>query len=652
MKLFRVHVKEFQSVRDSKQFNIGDITCLVGKNEAGKTSILKALYKLNPIIATEGKFDITDDYPRTDVEDYQQKIENKEIDHARVIEATFELDVELEDIYADLGKDALKSNQLVLSKGYDNLTSFVLPTDQVAIFKHIINSAGLLPELKEKLLSNPSFEKVQEILKAEEQTEETKRLGTLIGTILKKGLNKYVYELYVEKMVPKFLYFDEYSQLRGQENIETLMQRKDQNKLRQSDHPMLGLIELARLDLKELLNPERTQTLINKIEGASNHLSKQILKYWSQNKHLRMRFDVRPGRPGDPEEMRAGTNLWASVYDQKHFVTTSLGSRSRGFVWFFSFLAWYSKIKKDDKLILLLDEPGLALHAKAQQDLLRYFENELKEKHQLIYTTHSPFMVDAQNFSRVRIVQDKSIDTDDVPNAEDEGTKVITDVLEATADSLFPLQGALGYEISQTLFVGPNCLIVEGVSDLLYIQSISAILASKGKVSLSTNWTVTPVGGADKVPTFVALLGSQKDLNIATLIDYQKKDQQSIENLFKKKLLQKTNVLTFADFTGKSESDIEDMFDSDFYIALVNGEYKKDLTKPIEETGLDKNNPRIVFQIEEFFKKVPLKSGGYNHYRPARFLSENIASYHSQISENTLSRFEKVFETLNKLISR
>jgi hypothetical protein len=71
------------------------------------------------------------------------------------------------------------------------------------------------------------------------------------------------------------------------------------------------------------------------LEGAGNHLTRQILPYWSQNKHLQMRFDVRPAQGGDPEGMRQGINIWGEVYDTRHFVSTGLGTRSRGFVWFF-----------------------------------------------------------------------------------------------------------------------------------------------------------------------------------------------------------------------------------------------------------------------------------------------------------------------------
>ena len=173
-----------------------------------------------------------------------------------------------------------------------------------------------------------------------------------------------------------------------------------------------------------------------------------------------MTFDIRPALPKDPPNMNSGMNIWGRVEDTKHHVTTSLGTRSRGFVWFFSFLAWYSqRRKKRENIILLLDEPGLSLHAKAQEDLLRYFENELRPYHQLIYTTHSPFMVDPAHFEHVRIVQNLSIEPNSENLAEEqEGTKVITEVLDATPDSLFPLQGALGYEICQTLFHWPQQL--------------------------------------------------------------------------------------------------------------------------------------------------------------------------------------------------
>ena len=260
-------------------------------------------------------------------------------------------------------------------------------------------------------------------------------------------------------------------------------------------------------------------------------------------------------------------------------------------------------------------------------------------------------MVDPRQFDRVRIVQDKGIDTFAELPTEEDGTKVLIDVLEASADSLFPLQGALGYEIYQTLFIGPNSLVVEGVSDLLYIQTMTALLEGERREGLSGKWTITPVGGCDKVPTFVALIGSQKGLKVATLIDIQKKDHQSIENLYKKRLLEKNHVFTFGDFTGNNEADIEDMFDTDFYLNLVNAEFESGLEKTISSIDLNNNIPRVIVRLGEFFKTQPMKNDTpFNHFRPAKYFSENIGTLKERISTDTLDRFEKAFKSLNAML--
>ena len=435
----------------------------------------------------------------------------------------------------------------------------------------------------------------------------------------------------------------------GQDNVEALRGRIASSALQDSDHPLLGLLEIAGLNIDQVADPQRTEALIAKLEAAESRLTQKVLAYWSQNRHLRMTFDVRPAQPGDPAGMTSGMNIWGRVRDTRHMVSTRLGTRSRGFVWFFSFLAWYSQLRqKEENLVLLLDEPGLSLHAKAQGDLLRYFEEELQPNNQLIYTTHSPFMVDPTRFSRVRIVQDLSIESESEElTDEKQGTKVTTEILDATPDSLFPLQGALGYEIYQTLFIGPNNLVVEGVSDLLYIQTMSAILQEKGQVGLNPAWTITPVGGADRVPTFVALIGAQTNLNVAVLIDYQKKDGQAIANLYKKKLLSKKHVLTFADFVQGNEADIEDMFECGFYLRLVNEVYGTSIS--IED--LATCHPRMLRRIESHIEHNSLPNGvHFNHFRPASYFSQHIYELGSQLSEAELDRFQQAFDKLNGLL--
>ena len=653
MKLIKVRITNFQSILDSNEFEIGDVTCLVGKNESGKTALLKALYRLNPINEADGRFDVTDDYPRGILYDYEEKIDSENQEPAEVIHATYALeDEDIDAVKEVFGPECLKDKEptVTLKKGYSNKLTFSnLSMDTEATLKYLIETSDLPSTVLTNLLELKTVEEKVKTLASSEQTEASQKLAPILQSVSDHGVPSTVYNQILLNRIPKFLYFDEYYQIKGQENLDSLRDRRTSNTLEDSDRPLLGLIDSARLDLDQILNPRRTESLIARLEAAGNSLTQSMLTYWSQNQHLRMEFDIRPAQPEDPPGMTSGTNIWGRVKDTRHYLTTSLGTRSRGFVWFFSFLAWYQKLRREHKnLILLLDEPGLSLHAKAQEDLLLYFEKELVPYHQLIYTTHSPFLVDPMHFKRVRIVQDLSLESrsEDLSD-EQQGTKVITEVLEATSDSLFPLQGALGYEIYQTLFIGPNSLVVEGVSDLLYIQTMSALLQRRGREGLRTEWTITPVGSSDKVTTFVALIGANTNLNIAVLIDYQKTDQQKIENLYKKKLLKEKQVLTYADFIGNDEADVEDMFTPEFYLKLVNGEFETSLSV----NDLSAGSPRILRRLEKHFENNSLpKAANFNHYRPALYFSRNLDKFETSLTESELERFQNAFDALNKLL--
>ncbi|WP_246327757.1 ATP-dependent nuclease [Candidatus Competibacter phosphatis] len=541
MKLREFRVREFRSIWDSGPIQVDDqMTCLVGKNEAGKTALLTALYRTNPIIPEATEFDETYDYPKREVEDYRFAVENKDRDEAVVVECLYELEEDdSKAITLVLGPKVLKDETFTRKTYYGKTNSkFHLVADDSAARKHLADNPALPDELKDALNGAADWDTFFAVLDTTETTEAVKTLKETVTKILEKGLASYIFNSLIWPRAPKYLYFDEYYQMKGQANLNALIGREEAKQLEDSDHPLIGLINLARLNHRQLIEAKNTTELKNKLEGAGNHLTGRIVKYWSQNQHIQMRFDVRDAKPEDPPGMRNGINVWGEVYDTVHWAHTPLGTRSRGFVWFFSFLAWYEDIKRQKQnVILLLDEPGLSLHGRAQADLLRYFETELSA-HQLLYTTHSPFMIDPTKFGRVRIVQDLGIDAKEQLPKDQDGTKVLTNVFDATDDSLFPLQGALGYEIQQTLFIGPNSLVVEGPTDMLYLRAVSAQLEREGRVGLSENWVITPVGGSGKVPAFVALLAPQKGINVATLLDIQNSDRALIEDLYKKEATQ------------------------------------------------------------------------------------------------------------------
>ncbi|WP_217272240.1 AAA family ATPase [Sphingopyxis sp. BSNA05] len=338
MKLSAFEVNEFRSVWNSNLCETEDITCLVGKNEAGKTTLLKALYNLSPILTNNGSFDPVNDYPRREASEYQDAVEQGSRRPAEVVKGYYKLeDDDIAVVARVFGNVALTSDVLTLTKYYDNSMTYTLSFDEGAARKYVIESCNLTDTVKADLTEAASWDDLNKKLAGLEQTDEVAGLQELVESIIPQTAGYYAFNSLLDSRVPKFLYFDEYYQMRGHENIQALIKRRDSGDLLPFDHPLLGLINLARLNLDDLLNAQRTIELVNRLEGASNILTRQILKYWSQNKHLQMKFDIRDARPEDPEGMQSGHNIWGRVYDQVHWATTELGSRSKGFVWFFSF---------------------------------------------------------------------------------------------------------------------------------------------------------------------------------------------------------------------------------------------------------------------------------------------------------------------------
>ena len=108
--------------------------------------------------------------------------------------------------------------------------------------------------------------------------------------------------------------------------------------------------------------------------------------------------------------------------------------------------------------------------------------------------------------------------------------------------------------------------------------------------------------------------------------------------------------MTYADFLSQDQADIEDLFEREFYVLLVNEEFKKQLKKPIEKASLNAKEPRTLRAIEVFLAKIPFESGSFGHYRPARYFMENIAALWPKVSAQTKDRFEAVFKSVNALL--
>ena len=185
MRLNTVQIREFRSIQDSTEVEIGDVTCLVGKNESGKTAVLQALYRLNPIIEADGRFDVTDDYPRSAVVNYKRDVAANSLEPAKVVYATYLLESEdISAVEAIFGTACLKDENPAVSlyKGYANEVEFGdLNVDDEAALKHLVDSTGLPQPLTEQLLGYETAEEMVEILAKAEQTEAMQQLQPYFG---------------------------------------------------------------------------------------------------------------------------------------------------------------------------------------------------------------------------------------------------------------------------------------------------------------------------------------------------------------------------------------------------------------------------------------------------------------------------------------
>lgn len=655
MKLFKVRVQNYRSVEDSEEFEVGDLTCLVGKNEAGKTALLSAIRGLKPSQPFE--FDETIDYPRR----FSTKFDDRHPDGtAEVIRTWWRLETsDIEAVERRFGAGVLKGDTFQSAFGFryeDDIRLWTIDIDQSRALENLMSKYAL--DATERNILHGVSDGLSADRALTGVTERTSKQDALLQDIKKckdSSFTKGVIGLLAVRQ-PKFFFTSHFERMSGMVSIEKLQLDKQSENVSVGDKIFLDFLEYAGTTLEELRDVDRRETLKAKCEAASNEITDEIFQFWSQNNALEVVIDVDTAKSKDPAPFNNGMVADIRIRNTNHKATLPLSERSAGFVWFFSFLAQFKQLKKipgNGNAIILLDEPGLTLHGKAQGDLLRYIVDRLLPDHQVIFTTHSPFMVPMDRLSDVRIVEDVIIEQMG-KRPEVKGTKVRSDVLEVNNDTLFPLQGALGYEVTQSLFIGANTWLVEGPSDILYLQVLSQALTKRGREGLNPKWTICPSGGIDKIAPFVRLFGGNR-INIAVLSDIANGDKTKIEHLRKADILKAGHFYTCADFTEQLEADVEDLFEIDFFVTMLNGAFKppKAHLVTVEKLKNASTTSRIVKKAEALFKLMPTEVAEFGHFGAARWLLENpsVLDADTLASNATLDRFERVFKVFNKLLA-
>lgn len=643
MKLTSVKIENFKSIENSEEFSLNQVTCFVGKNEAGKSAILQAIYKLKGDIPENSDFKDTE-YPRRHWSKYQERHETSPDNVLTTIWNLEEGDIT--ELTEHFGFDILLDNKITITKGYNNESIWDIEIDERQIVSKILKNSDLnAEELSELKVFTLIDEMINQLEAYDPPSERQSRLLDMLHESFPEGDPVDSIVDILGENLPTFLYFSDFHRMAGVVSLDDFKQRTASNNLEMSHRIFEALLHLAGRNPEDIDSLGRFEVLISELEGVQNRLTDEIFKYWSQNKYLEVTFHYNQGRPEDPPPFNSGFIFRTRINNTRHRASINFNERSTGFTWFFSFLVWFSQVRRNygENLIILLDDPGLSLHGRAQADLLRYIDEQLKPHYQVLYTTHSPFMIDPDNLLQVRTVEDV-VTEDDVLL----GTKVGDRVLATDRDTLFPLQAALGYDITQTLFVARNNLLVEGPSDFLYLKWISRKLQEMEKICLDSRWVIVPCGGISKIGSFMRLF-SGSDLNVAVLTDYSHGTKGQVRSLREIELLKAIQIFSAEMYVDSGDADIEDILGRHLYITLINKCYLLEDSNQIPYKTPTDAPDRVVEEVENHFRSLPI---GFDHYKPALFLTENpnILDEVSTPLNATLKRFETLFEDLNKLL--
>jgi hypothetical protein len=255
-------------------------------------------------------------------------------------------------------------------------------------------------------------------------------------------------------------------------------------------------------------------------------------------------------------------------------------------------------------------------------------------------------MVHSDRLHQVRVVEDK----------KPEGTVISSNLNGSDTKTIFPLQAALGYTIAQNLFISPRNLLVEGPADLIYLRYFSEQLEAVDRRGLRDNITIVPVGGLDKVATFVALLGANQ-LDVAVLHDWASQADRRIESLVQEHIIKAKQVFNYGSFREISTStgnppatDVEDLLTLELYLSLFNSTFARELQGRIITSETLPAGTRVVERLKRLLLQEGISlraSGGFNHYAVATYL----ASHPIAFDETTLAQFERLFVSINSLFN-
>ena len=602
MKLRLFKVINYRNVRDSGSIDVGDITAFVGQNEAGKSNLFEALYRVNPFAPGEA-YNIDEDWP---VDDWGNKDPT-----ALVCQAQFALTPEeIESIYNEARhpepQPAPKDERVAEdSGGEEDKAAADLPSELTLIGSRSYN-AGPTFAVEGKLAEDFDAAKVDTWAKAH---------------------------------APKFVLIQDYGLSGTRIELNQLAERLKAVKWHQltnEEQTINIVLDLARVNIDEFLakgtTPEgRTVRSFDK-RAASSYLSKQFRDLWTQKE---VDFDIEID----------GTTLNIFAEDKAVGMPVRLNRRSSGFRWHVSF-AWkftHASRGQYEGCILLLEEPGIHLHYSGQRDLLEVFQR-LSKSNTILYTTHLASMVDPAYPERVRIVETTGNHAT-VKRSVVSSQRAPMAVIELSLGLTGDMGGLLGTR---------QTLIVEGGDDALVLHKLSGILRGEGKAHLSDRIYLWPARGAPKTPMYAAFAVGQ-GWDSGVLLDTDAEGhaaKEKIDDLVLKELAaeQKARfrVLMLGKAAGikKTDAAIEDLLDDQFYVDCVNAAFGiaiKPTDLPVD--GSDMITKRVEAVLAQRY--------GHEEIDKRRVMAEILRRFDgwekvADLPEGTAARAESLFKAINR----
>lgn len=493
MKLIQLEVEDFKSIKNIKWKIEDGLTCFVGQNESGKSNLIEILNLIDLNVIRGLSY-----------EAFTNRASERYIKtNSPLIKATYDVDY--------------KDRRYLIEK--------FNPYCQNKELIHLLNSVTHFIAQSEKDDSLGEFyfkTKDKEYPLTDFTTNPNHQ--TIIIKLIKESLTKII------KLEDGFV------------NDFELTIQQIQGKIPSS--PLVKLIKLTGVE-NLMQMPTEPRLLSRYLKRISNSINNKFTKkYYSQDDSVELNIVHNSGK------------LFLEITDGTG-VEYDINERSDGFKYFFSLLIEAATFAdKNSDLIFVLDEPGAKLHPSGQKDLLKYLE-ELSINHRVIYTTHSPFLINRLYPNRVRVI-------------ERDNAKGTIFKEKGFSKNWKPMRSALGLTLSDSFYYSEKALLVEGPEDILYLGALINLFNFNKELNISTDvFSFIDAGGEGNLPAMAQIM-IDENRPIMVLVD---SDSESTYNKIKKKSSSlKSGLLVHSEISDfkKDTVSIEDLLPKKLLINAVN----------------------------------------------------------------------------------